>query len=498
MISTNARLNFAQLDAEDGSDPMYLLTGLGSLTPLARVFGLSQSPAAVKLLAPVATSNDPFVISRMTSILADVLTPPQLRKSIASEKEFPPALRAMLVLAARNRAADEIATVRAALERPEADVRRLAVQWAAEEKMTDLRPQVEAVLNDPAMTSDLFLATLAALEMLDGKSPVEFDKTPAGRYVIPLLRDAKRPAAVRAQALRLVNPDDPQLTDAMLTELLATSDPQLKLETVRTLQQSSRPVAGQLLAALANDETAPKQLRAEAITGLASRTPLPADTRKLLFQLIDHGPPELKVEAIRGLRGAAGTEEAMKQKLLRLIDSAGSDAPGVPEQLALIARGRSVWSAKPQAWQDAEFFENADPQAGRRVFFHANSAGCFKCHTVNGRGGNVGPDLSRIARTMDRRKLAESIVEPSREIAPQFTAWTFLMSSGKTHTGMILGDTRNNIQQIGTAGGKVLDLKATDIEQRIPQRTSIMPDKLIERLTASEFRDLVAYLETLR
>jgi len=32
----------------------------------------------------------------------------------------------------------------------------------------------------------------------------------------------------------------------------------------------------------------------------------------------------------------------------------------------------------------------------------------------------------------------------------------------------------------------------------VPQKISLMPEKLVERMTAAEFRDLVAFLETLK
>ncbi len=47
------------------------------------------------------------------------------------------------------------------------------------------------------------------------------------------------------------------------------------------------------------------------------------------------------------------------------------------------------------AWAQAVLSPSQDPLAGARVF---GSKGCVKCHSVNGVGGKVGPDLARIAR----------------------------------------------------------------------------------------------------
>lgn len=148
-------------------------------------------------------------------------------------------------------------------------VRRAAVQWVGEQRLADFRPQIEAILNDATLTSDLFLAVLATLELLDGKDPVNFDRMPAGKYVLPLVRDAARPAAVRAAALRLVASDDPAMDGDLLTSLLSSNDPALRLEAVRTLQHSPLPERGELLRDVAADEQTDITLRAAAVLGLA-------------------------------------------------------------------------------------------------------------------------------------------------------------------------------------------------------------------------------------
>ncbi|MBI5761772.1 MAG: c-type cytochrome [Planctomycetales bacterium] len=135
--------------------------------------------------------------------------------------------------------------------------------------------------------------------------------------------------------------------------------------------------------------------------------------------------------------------------------------------------------------------------SGRRVFYHPNGAGCFKCHTINGRGGNVGPDLSTIGRSMSREKLIESILEPSREVAPQFTTWTMETTDGKVLSGMLVHENEGKTI-LGDAEGKLTELKTIDIVTRTPQRTSVMPDKLADRLTVQEFRDVLAFLESLK
>jgi putative heme-binding domain-containing protein len=443
-----------------------------------------------------------------------------------------PRVRLGILLAARHKDPRNTSILPMALKDPSPDVRRVAVQWVAEERLTELKPHVEAVLNGKVMNADLFLATLAALEMLDGKRPQDFDKTPAGRYVLPLVKDGNRPAAVRAVALRLVDPDEPSLSESLFKQMLAAKDGKLKTEAVRTLQQSQRPFAGKLLAAIALDEKSPATLRADAVAGLAGRAYRNnggSSPYASLVKIINANKPQspLFLEALRALRPSAKPTayEAATTKIVRAqlehqlkikkeLDPKALKTNGalfpIAEELAfnyvqadkrLPDWLQSVQAKRPKtaaAWIQFTA-KGGNAAAGRRVFFRANSAGCYKCHTVNGRGGNIGPDLTNIARTADRRKLAESILEPSKEIAPQFTLWSFVMDDGKVHHGVILGDTRDGKRQrIGTPEGRLVDLSLTRIELRTPQQKSVMPENLIDRLTATEFRDLLAFLETLK
>ncbi len=137
-------------------------------------------------------------------------------------------------------------------------------------------------------------------------------------------------------------------------------------------------------------------------------------------------------------------------------------------------------------------------EAGHRLFEHPNSGGCFHCHTVNGRGGKIGPDLSLIAHSSNRSKLAESILRPSKEIAPQFTSWTLVTRDGRVVVGAIVGEDREGHVRIGTPEGTIVELAASNVEERHPQKNSVMPENLIDGFTPDEFRDLIAFLTTLK
>jgi putative heme-binding domain-containing protein len=182
---------------------------------------------------------------------------------------------------------------------------------------------------------------------------------------------------------------------------------------------------------------------------------------KLTQAVLEHviAMPELKTDAARSLGGRSPEPK-------RTID----------EWRALLKDGKG------------------DARAGERVFFQPKGPGCYKCHRVDNRGGLVGPDLSFIARSANRDKLIESILEPSKEIAPMFTAWKVLTRDGKERIGLILGETFDSFVLVGDAQGKIERIHRTQIEERTAQTKSLMPDDLAQQMSPREFQDLLSFL----
>ncbi|HEY2253779.1 MAG TPA: PVC-type heme-binding CxxCH protein, partial [Planctomycetaceae bacterium] len=296
--------------------------------------------------------DDPFVLSVVVTSLARDFGPEDFAHYLTPGSGAAPRVRMAMLLAARLGNPQDETLLTLALGDHDPDVRRLAVQWAAEEKRVDLRPRVEAVFNTNAVTADLFMATLAALEMLDGSKPDEIDKTPAAKYVLPLLKDEKRPAAVRAQALRLVSPSDPALDSGFLQGLLSGADSQLVQETVRTLQLAPPERAAPLLIPYAADASHDKQLRADALAGLAvaAQTEQPGGAaRKLLAQMLVSNDTVLRLESLRSARRLFAVDVALREALMTLAAALkqASKTPAdaeheLADQIALAVSGQQI------------------------------------------------------------------------------------------------------------------------------------------------------------
>jgi putative heme-binding domain-containing protein len=138
-----------------------------------------------------------------------------------------------------------------------------------------------------------------------------------------------------------------------------------------------------------------------------------------------------------------------------------------------------------------------DADRGRRLFAESAAVQCRSCHAVGGSGGGVGPALDRVAGRLDRRQLLESLLEPSKTIAPEYRSWVAVTTDGTAVTGLVVQRTADTVS-IVDATGKRTDLAAGTIEELEPLPTSLMPEQLLRDLTAEQAADLLAYLESLR
>ena len=157
----------------------------------------------------------------------------------------------------------------------------------------------------------------------------------------------------------------------------------------------------------------------------------------------------------------------------------------------------TVTSELQNAYQQHALTERGDVDNGRKLFLDEKRTKCGTCHQVSGKGGKVGPDLSKIGGKFDRPHLIESLLEPSRQIVEGYRTSNVLTKDGKAFVG-IIKDEKSDSFAIEDAEGKRTEFKRSDIEVVRKNDVSLMPKDLAATLSKAEFVDLVAYLETLR
>ena len=138
-----------------------------------------------------------------------------------------------------------------------------------------------------------------------------------------------------------------------------------------------------------------------------------------------------------------------------------------------------------------------DPRAGRKLFFDPQGkAQCVKCHSIGGEGGRIGPVLDRIASRRAAEFVMESMLEPSKEIAPEYEAVAVATKDGRVITGLRINETNFSIQ-IQEENGRFHSLFKRDLDEVKALKKSLMPENLAEVLTVKDLHDLFAYLMTL-
>ncbi len=430
------------------------LEGLEKLTEAA-----AQDPysASREIFGLVGTERDAFLEGIGVTAMAKAcgvkwLLENRLRKDPRERLLFLLALRRTQDPAARAAIAD-------CLSDPDLDVRRAAIQWVGEERLTDQTMHVEKALLTGTASGPILEAWLAATSLLAGEAPDARDQIARDDFLLGVATKREWPPSIRAFALRSVSPRHAGLKLELLKSFLGESDASIRLEALRTICALRSPDSMALLLGLSSASEAPLRLRREAIAGLTGYLP---GAEEALRKLASSSEPAVALEAMRSLRLGGSTVQA-KPNI--------SDA----DRTKLLSSG--------------------DPETGEMLFFHPAGPRCSFCHSVRGRGGLAGPDLSAAGNT-PRAKLLESILEPAKEVAPQFALWTLVTHSG-VRSGTILGENADGTIRFADTNG-VEDLAFAGIESREQTPGSLMPENLASFLVTEELRDVLAFLETLK
>ena len=315
----------------------------------------------------------------------------------------------------------------------------------------------------------------AAVSAAEGVKSIAVDEA-----LLAIARDEKRPVDLRVRAAAAVAnglPSDEQVfallraqlsPDAPITRRLAAAraigsaklSPKQLLALTESLGDAGPLELSSLLVAYegADDE----QLGRKLLTGLAASP----------------GLPNLSPAAFDG--AFAGFDEALKKEVTQLRLQLGASNE---EQVARLAQLEGSMAG-------------GDALRGKAVF-EGQRTSCVTCHTVQGRGGRIGPDLTTTGARRTTRDLLEAILYPSSSLARGFETFGVLTNDGKVHTGLILSETIDAIR-LRTTQQTEVTVRRSDIEEFQPSAVSVMPTGLDRTMSEDELRDLVAYLETLK
>lgn len=154
-------------------------------------------------------------------------------------------------------------------------------------------------------------------------------------------------------------------------------------------------------------------------------------------------------------------------------------------------------SFNPEAYRVAALKAKGSVEHGRALFRDLKGLACIKCHTVQKEGGAVGPELSSVAAKYPRDELITSVLYPSARISSGYEPVVVATADGRVLTGVVKSDTPEALE-IEDADARRIRIPRDEIDERKRSDVSLMPNGLAEGISASDFADLISYLETLK
>ncbi|MBN7817032.1 c-type cytochrome [Algoriphagus pacificus] len=150
-------------------------------------------------------------------------------------------------------------------------------------------------------------------------------------------------------------------------------------------------------------------------------------------------------------------------------------------------------------WTVEEAAPMMDNLAGRdfvkgKAMFQATL--CQSCHTMQGEGGVIGPDLTQLGTRFSAKDILEATIDPSAVISDQYAATALVLKDGNSVVGRITNEDNANyyVSQNPFAPQTIRTVPKSDVVETKLSEVSIMLPGMINRLNEEELKDLMAYL----
>ncbi len=320
---------------------------------------------------------------------------------------------------------------------------------------------IGTLLDDPQMRG----AALAAIDQLRLRS--------LGERVLALAQDAKLTVSDRKAAIAVVAHLQPKGGSDALRNMLADADPGVARAALNGLVDLQDIRSLREIFASSSSSAATRQAAAER---LVESTP----GAILLVRLIDEDelPADLKQAVL--VKAVAHPDANVRVLYEKFI----------PES----ERPKKLGSAISD---DEILALSGDVNRGRNIFFKSSAAQCNQCHAVNGFGSRLGPELTNIGKKYERKALLETILLPSKAIAPEFVPYLLETTGGQVYAGFLVEKNEKQVV-LRDVKNQTIRVPADETEVLVQQQKSLMPELVLSQVTAQDAADLLAFLESLK
>ena len=342
---------------------------------------------------------------------------------------------------------------------------------------------------------------------------------PAGAKLHPVPNLAKLDNAALADALdspngwqrdtvqRVLMERDAKDTAPVMRKLATTAtNPKVRVQALATLGTLKSTDAAMIRTALR--DTHP-QVRVQALR--ASEALAGGDTSLLPSLLACADDPEFVVRRQLALTLGEWRDERAEAALQKLADREGEVAQmrlailssltpesalfkklnataASPGPVPVLPRASTADRAKVVASYASVATLKGDAQRGHAFFTQQ----CAICHRLKNEGKEVGPDLAMVT-DKPQDWLLTAIFDPNAAVEPRFQALVVKLKNGTEVSGIVGGETANNLT-LRLPGGAEFPVLRADIAEEKPSNRSLMPEGLETVLKPQDVADVIAWL----
>jgi putative membrane-bound dehydrogenase-like protein len=131
--------------------------------------------------------------------------------------------------------------------------------------------------------------------------------------------------------------------------------------------------------------------------------------------------------------------------------------------------------------------KTGDLAKGKEVY----AKNCQVCHTIEGQGGKVGPDLTGVG-VKPKPELLSEIVDPNRSVEGTFRQWT-VETEDDTLYGRLMSESQTSVE-ILDATGTAHAIQRKDIKSLTASERSVMPEGFDQSMSQDDLTNLLEFL----
>jgi len=142
-----------------------------------------------------------------------------------------------------------------------------------------------------------------------------------------------------------------------------------------------------------------------------------------------------------------------------------------------------------------ETLYGGEGRTGRRYFMTNSTGQCARCHSVQGQGGTVGPDLTHIGDNLSREELLRALIEPTARLSPGYGSVKLTLKDGQVISGILAEESPTELV-LKTSDAEPLKVAVERISNRENMISAMPPMGTL--MSKREIRDMIEYLSGLK